>query len=227
MKPTVRKTSVMTIIAQRKADMRIAIVEDDTLFRENLKMLLSGDTNIDVIGVFASAEEALPALKKLRPEISLVDLGLPGMSGIDLIRELREKAPDIEILAHTVYDERETVFAAIKAGAAGYLLKGCSPRELIEALHNLYAGGAPMSQPIARKVIQEFQANGVEKQYLLTQRECEVVRSIQDGLAYKEIADRLGISRNTVHSHIKHIYEKLQARDRQEALIKARRKGII
>lgn len=207
--------------------MRVAIVEDDKLFRENLNLLLSGDTGIHVVGVFANAEEALPALKKLLPDIALVDLGLPGMSGVDLIAEVRERLPDTEVLAHTVFDERETVFAAIKAGASGYVLKGCSPRELIEALYSLFAGGAPMSQRIARKVIQELQHDGIENQYVLSQREKEIVRCIEDGLAYKEIGEKFAISPHTVHTHIKHIYEKLQARDRQDVLVKARRKGII
>lgn len=214
--------------AMRKtATMRIVIVEDDPLFRENLKLLVGGDGAIEIAGVFSSAEEALPAIARLKPDIALVDLGLPGMSGIELIKRIRSSRPGVEVLAHTVYDERDTVFAAIKAGAAGYLLKGCGPADLIDALHTLYNGGAPMSQKIARRLIQEFQQSGADEQYVLTPREKEIVKGIEMGLAYKQLAARFNISRNTVHSHIKHIYEKLQAKDREEALVKARRKGII
>jgi two-component system NarL family response regulator len=130
-------------------------------------------------------------------------------------------------MAHTVFDDRETVFSAIKAGASGYILKGSTPRDLIDALHTLAKGGSPMSPKIARKVIREFQDGGVDDQYLLSHRETEIVKEIENGLTYKDIAAKLGISPHTVHTHIKNIYEKLHAKDRPEALVAARRKGII
>ncbi len=207
--------------------MNIAIVEDDPLLLENLKLLLSGEKGITIAGTWGSAEEALPALKKISPEVMLIDLGLPGMSGIELIKKIKEKMSGIEIMAHTVFDDRDNVFSAIKAGASGYILKGSSPRELIEALHSLYQGGAPMSPKIARKLIMEFQDEVSSEEYLLSHREKEIVKCIENGLAYKEIAEKLSISPHTVHTHIKKIYEKLHARNRQEALSTARKKGII
>ena len=213
--------------AVSRCTMRVIIVEDDQLLLENLKILLGSDAQIDVVGAFPSAEDALPKLNKLDPEVMIADLGLPGISGIEMIRTVKEEMPAVEIMAHTVFDERDTVFAAIKAGASGYLLKGSSPLEIIQALHKLYEGGSPMSQKIARKVIMEFQDEAVEDQYLLTHREKDIVKSIENGLTYKEIANKFNISPHTVHTHIKNIYEKLQAKDRQEALVKARRKGII
>jgi DNA-binding NarL/FixJ family response regulator len=207
--------------------MKVAIVEDDVLLRQNLKLLLSGESGISVVSVYGSAEEALRSIGKARPEILLADIGLPGMSGIELIREVKEQMPGIEIMAHTVFDDRETVFSAIKAGASGYILKGSTPRELIDALHTLAKGGSPMSPKIARKVIREFQDEGIDEQYLLSHRETEIVREVENGLTYKDIALKLNISPHTVHTHIKNIYEKLHAKDRQGALVAARKKGII
>ena len=207
--------------------MKVSIVEDDVLLRENLKLLLSGEPGISVVSAYGSAEEALATIKRARPEILLADIGLPGMSGVDLIRQLKDQMPDLEIMAHTVFDDRETVFSAIKSGASGYILKGSTPRDLIDALHTLAKGGSPMSPKIARKVIREFQDDAVDEQYLLSHRETEIVKEIENGLTYKDIAAKLGISPHTVHTHIKNIYEKLHAKDRQGALVAARRKGII
>ncbi len=207
--------------------MKVSIVEDDVLLRENLKLLLSGEPGISVVSAYGSAEEALTNIKRARPEILLADIGLPGMSGVDLIRELKERMPDLEIMAHTVFDDRETVFSAIKSGASGYILKGSTPRDLIDALHTLAKGGSPMSPKIARKVIREFQEEGIDEQYLLSHRETAIVREIENGLTYKDIAAKFNISPHTVHTHIKNIYEKLHAKDRQGALVAARRKGII
>lgn len=207
--------------------MKVVIIEDNQLLRENLKLLLSGEPGITVTGAFGSAEEALFSMKKAAPDVMLVDLGLPGMSGVELIKKVKDQFPGIEIMTHTVFEDRETVFSAIKAGASGYILKGSTPREIVEALNNLHQGGAPMSPKVARKVIQEFQDESINEQYLLSKREQEIVREIERGLSYKEIADKFNISPHTVHAHIKKIYEKLQAKDRQEALMKARKKGII
>jgi DNA-binding NarL/FixJ family response regulator len=207
--------------------MRLAIVEDDGMLRENLRLLLAGEKGIEAVGAFGSAEDALEGLHACKPDLFLVDLGLPLLSGVEFIAKAKEEMPRLEIMAHTIYEDRETVFSAIKAGASGYLLKGSSPREIIESLHGLYSGGAPMSPKIARKVIAEFQENKVDDEYILSEREKEILRGIGQGLAYKQIADKLSISPHTVHSHIKRIYEKLQVQNRQEALSKARRRSII
>lgn len=207
--------------------MKLAIVEDDPLLRDNLKYLLSGEPGITVEGAYSSGEDALHSMQNNLPEIVLCDLGLPGMSGIEFIKRIKSEAPSLEIMAHTVFDDRENVFSALKAGASGYILKGCSPREIIEAIYDLYRGGSPMSPKIARKVIHEFQDAEVAEQFVLSQREKGIIKCIEQGMTYKEIASDLNISSHTVHSHIKRIYEKLQSKDRTEALVKARKGGFI
>ena len=207
--------------------MRLVIVEDDPLLLENLTLLLRGEEGITVAGAYRTAEDALKHLKSADPEVMLTDIGLPGMSGVDLIKLAKLEMKELEIMAHTVFEDRENVFSAIKAGASGYILKGSSPRELIESIHAMYKGGAPMSPKIARKIIHEFQDDAAGEDFLLTQRETEIVKRVEEGLTYKEIGERLSISTHTVHTHIKNIYEKLQAKDRSDAIIKARKRGII
>ena len=206
---------------------RLIIVEDDPLLRATLCMLISGDPGFEIVGDFGSAEAVLSTLATAQPQMMLCDLGLPGMSGIELIQRVKQRFPDADIIAHTINEDRVSVFAAIKAGATGYLIKGSSPREVIEALYSLRDGGAPMSPRIARAVIRDLQDAPTAESFLLTGKEKAVLTAIRDGLSYKEIGSKLNISPHTVHSHIKKIYEKLQAKDKTDALSKARRKGII
>ncbi len=207
--------------------MRFIIVEDNTMLRKNLALLLNGEAGLELCGDFGTAEEAIPAIKEIQPDMMLVDLGLPGISGIELTHLVKSEYPEIEVLVHTVFDARDKVFDAIKAGASGYILKGASPRELIEAIDNLSKGGAPMSPKIARAVINEFHQKSIEDQYLLSPREKEILSELEKGQTYKDLAAKLFISPHTIHTHIKHIYEKLHAKSRKEALVTARRKGII
>jgi len=207
--------------------MKTIVVEDDRLLRENIEILLKGDARIEFVKAFATAEQTLEQLTDLPCEIMLMDLGLPGMSGIDLIREVKKINPDIEIMVHTVFEDRDTIFSAIKAGASGYLLKGTSPSMMIDALYELYNGGAPMTPKIAKIVIREFHETTMTDEYLLTPREMSILKGIEKGLSYKELAEKYNISHHTVHSHIKNIYGKLQSKNRRDALYKARKKGLL
>jgi DNA-binding NarL/FixJ family response regulator len=207
--------------------MRLAIVDDNGAVLENLKILLGGEENITITGAFASAEEALAMLESAAPDVMLVDLGLPGMSGIEFIRKLKELLLHVEVMVYTVFDDWPNVFAALKAGAAAYILKGTKPKDLVDAVTDLAGGGSPMSPRIARMVITDFQGNQENSAYALTQREKEILAGMEKGMTYKELADKLVISPFTVRTHIRNIYEKLQAKNKQEALLKARRGGVI
>lgn len=210
--------------------MRILIVEDDPMTQDNLKMLLQGERDVKSAEGFGSAEEAIKGAAWENIDILLSDIDLPGeMNGVDLIAWTQLHHPDITSMAYTIHENRDIVFAAIKAGACGYLLKSSSPRELIESLSELAEGGAPMTPKIARKVIVDMQkvsaSDNTESH--LTQREKEILQQIDLGLSYKEIAAKLHISPHTVHTHIKKIYEKIQVGSRDEVVRKARRLGWI
>jgi two-component system NarL family response regulator len=207
---------------------RVAIVEDDTTTREALTILLSGEPGIDVVDAFADGQSLLGALRELDTDVLLTDLGLPDCDGPELIAAVKDMRPRIEVMAFTVSEARDVVFAALRAGATGYVLKGCPPREIVEALHTLAAGGAPMSPRIARSVVRAFQNEpAIAEDYLLSARERDVLHQLEKGLSYKEVGAALHISPHTVHSHIKKIYEKLHATSRDQAVRIARMKGLV
>ncbi len=207
--------------------MNVIIVIDDVLHMINTRVLLEGESGITVHSVYSNGNDAIEVLRSFCPDILLTNILLPGMSGIELITRAKEMWPELEILAYTSCDDRDHIFSAFKAGAGGYILSGGKPRELIEALYNLHDGGAPMSPVIARKVVREFHAASVEKQYLITPREKEILICLDDGLSYKDLAEHLGISVHTIHTHITKIFRKLKTPTRREALIKIRKMGII
>jgi two-component system NarL family response regulator len=217
--------------------MNICIVDDNESLLAKLKLLLDGESGMQVTGCFTSAEQALALGNWTAAHILIVDLELPHMSGTDLIRRLHLLHPDLFIIVHTLHEDRPSVLNAIRAGAGGYLLKGSRPRQLIEALHDMLSGGAPMSPKIARSVLLELQqAAGPrgdaenakpEKDDRLTPRELQILRLCEKGLVYKEISDRLSITKNTVHSHVKQIYRKLQAHNATDAIRKGRARGLL
>lgn len=206
--------------------MNIVIVEDDNLTRTNIEFLLQGEEQTEHIEAFPDSEQAIEKAAWKKCNILLTDIDLPKMNGVELISWVQVNYPGISCMAYTIFDNRETVFSAIKAGACGYLLKGASPRELIESIHDIFNGGSPMSPAIARKVIIYLQQEKSSTN-LLTEREQDVLRCIEKGYSYKETASELHISPNTVHSYIKASYEKVKATNRDELLNKARRLGWI
>lgn len=207
---------------------RVIVVEDDPRLLENLSRLLDRREDFQVVASFGSAEAALAADPWHNGEVLISDIDLPGISGVELIAKARELNPNLLPLAYTIYEDRDTVFAALKAGAFGYLVKGCSAEMLESSIRELVRGGAPMSPPIARRLLDRFLEDvAPEPAESLSPREVELLRLVAEGLLYKEIGEQLGISPHTVHTHIKNIYGKLHATDRSHALRRARMLGYL
>lgn len=200
---------------------RVSIVEDLTEVREGLIELIQSDEELLMVGSFKDAEAAAEKLPDLRADIVVMDINLPGMSGIDCIRTIKEKCPDTEFMMFTVYENDEKVLQALKAGATGYLLKRTEPKRIVESIKELNQGGSPMSSNIARKLLTLFVHEKTKtKKEALSDRENEVLQLLADGLLYKEIAERLFIGHGTVRQHIHNIYEKLHVHNRTEAVNK-------
>jgi len=199
---------------------RVAIVEDTEDIRNGLSLLIGGSEGFECRHVYASAEDALKELPAVRPDVVLMDIHLPGISGIECVRLLKEKCPDTQFLMNTVYEQEEQIFDSLKAGATGYILKKTPPAKLLEAISDIHSGGSPMSGQIARKVIGTFQPQAAQHDNDLSSREKEILEALAKGLRYKEIADQHHISVDTVRTHIRKIYEKLQVHSRTEALNK-------
>lgn len=202
----------------------LAIVEDLDEVREGLKQFISLSPEFKVLDTYKTAEEALYDLPKISPDIVIMDISLPGMNGIDCIRQVKSKTPNTQFMMFTVYENDEKVFEALKAGASGYLLKNTGLVHMIESLKELHEGGSPMSSNIARKLVTVFRdqpQNDSAPVALLSNRENEILQLLAKGLLYKEIADTLTISTGTVRQHIHKIYEKLHVQNRTEAINKA------
>jgi len=205
---------------------RIAVVEDDSTVRNGLRMLLNGTPGFSCIDAYGSGEEALTGIPGNQPDVVLLDINLPGISGIECILKLKEMDLPVLFIMLTVFEDTDAIFRSLSAGACGYLLKHTPPAKLLEAIQDVYRGGSPMSGEIARKVVQSFQQPEVKPEVSvnLTKREEEILGFLAKGFFYKEIADTLSISVETVRTHIRNVYEKLQVRTRTEAILKYLRK---
>jgi NarL family two-component system response regulator LiaR len=200
----------------------IALVEDNDIYRSSLVQMINANKLFQILGVYASAEDALLELPQTAPDITVVDIQLKSMSGIDLIKAVKPMVPNTQFLICTSYHNNENVFNALKAGASGYIVKDASSVEIQNAIIELYNGGSPMSPYIARKVINLLQDEPDENAYDLSGRELEVITLLSRGLIYKEISDKLQISSNTVKNHLKNIYKKLHVQNKVEAINKYR-----
>ena len=197
---------------------RVAIIEDDLDIRQLMTLLINGSPGYSCVQSFESCELAIPALEKNIPDLLLMDIDLPKMSGIEGVKILKEKIPSLSIIMLTVHEETEIVFDALSAGAMGYLVKGLPPVQLLQAIKEAHEGGSPMSGSIARKVVLSFHANLANP---LSERETQVLQMLCKGENYKTIAQQLFISPNTVKAHIKKIYSKLHVNTRAEAVSEA------
>jgi DNA-binding NarL/FixJ family response regulator len=200
----------------------VAIVEDDDGLRSSLSGMIERAPDCSCLGVYKSAEEALEAIPKLKPTVILMDINLPGMDGVQCVRRMVRLGSTAQILMLTVHEDTDYIFESLAAGASGYLLKPVRTAELLAAVKNVYAGGAPMTSSIARKVVQSFKQvrPNNSKTDDLSPREQEILSYLAKGYSYKETAEQIGISYSTVHTHIEHIYHKLHVRSRAQAVAK-------
>ncbi len=199
----------------------VVIIEDIKDIREGLQLLIDSSDGFVCNKTFATAELALAELPLIAPDVALMDIHLPGMNGIEAVRKLKLQCPSTQFIMSTIYEDDENIFESLKAGASGYLLKKTVPSKILDAITEVVAGGSPMSSQIARKVIASFQQkDSIDDVDILTPKEKEILKALAKGLRYKEIADDMKISIETVRSHARRIYEKLQVQSRTEALNK-------
>ncbi|HEX3855817.1 MAG TPA: response regulator transcription factor [Verrucomicrobiae bacterium] len=200
----------------------VSIVEDNEQLRTTLARVLNRADGFSCVSQYPNAEDAVKDLPEVKPDVVLMDINLPGMNGVECVKQLKKLLPAVQIIMLTVYEDTENIFSALTAGANGYMLKRTTTKELLEAITEVHRGGSPMTMHIARKVVQSLQHTAATAQPTenLSEREQQVLDLLSQGLMYKEIAEKLGISYETVHTYIRRIYEKLQVRTRTEAVAK-------
>ena len=211
--------------AAKDSCISVAIVEDNAALGAGLRKIVESAPDFRCSGVWTTAEEALKKIDAFRPQVVLMDINLPGMSGIEATARIHQHLPEIHVIMVTVYRDHDPIFAALKAGASGYLLKRSTPEEIRQAIRDVRSGGAPMSAEIARRVVEAFHQptqSAVPDEVKLSKRETEILEHLTKGLANKEIADRLDLSVETVRVHLRRVYEKLHVHARTEAAMKFR-----
>lgn len=199
------------------------IFDDNSLLRDSIEMLLQATADFTLAGSYSHCLDVIENIKETKPDVVLMDIDMPGMNGIEGVKLVRKNFPAIQILMLTVFDDDEKIFAALKAGAGGYILKNAEPKNLLNAISEVYNGGAPMTPGIAKKVLHQFQTMMPDEHedYHLSTREKQVLGLLVNGLSYKMIAGKLNITYDTVRAHIKKIYEKLHVASMTEAVAKA------
>lgn len=209
---------------------RVAIFEDNRNLREGLFNLLETSDQFTCVGAFANCERVVENIEETQPDVILMDIEMPLVNGIEAVRMIREKHPDVKILMETIFEEDEKIFQSICNGAQGYILKNTPPEEILDAIREIYLGGAPMSPIIASKVLRMFKfnlSNQKDSSFNLSSREKEILKCLVEGMSYKMIADTCFISADTVNGHIKNIYKKLQVHSKGEAVAKAIKGKIV
>ena len=211
-------------------DIRVTIFEDNRILREGLLQLIKGSPGFACSGAFANCLNIIKNIEETSPDVILMDIEMPGMSGIEAVKIVREKFPDVKILMETVFEDNDKIFNSICNGAEGYILKSTPPVQILSAIKEIYEGGAPMTPSIASKVLKMFKSKPNEntaEEFDLTDREKEILRCLVEGMSYKLISDTCFISIDTVSGHIKNIYKKLQVHSKSEAVAKAIKGKIV
>jgi DNA-binding NarL/FixJ family response regulator len=211
-------------------EIRVAIFEDNKTLRESLEQLINNAEDMICTGAFADANKLIRSMQLAEPDVVMMDINMPGISGIEAVQLIKEKFPQVQILMQTVFEDNDKIFAAICAGAGGYMLKKTTPQKMIEAIRETYLGGAPMTASVAVKVLQMFrlQNSGKQNEFIdLSVREKEILALLVKGKSYKAIAATCFISIDTVGTHVRHIYEKLHVHSKSEAVAKAINQKLI
>lgn len=208
----------------KETPVRVVIVEDDDDIREGLALLLGGDEDFECVATYRDGESALAGIEEVEADVILMDIQLPGISGIEAVERVREKRAGLDVIMLTIHKDDELVFQSLAAGASGYLLKDSPPERIMDAIREVRGGGAPMSSNIARRIVESFRKAAASP---LTQRETEVLGLLCQGSSYHSIARKLFVSEPTVHFHIKNIYRKLQVHSKSAAVAKAIRERLV
>ncbi|HNP20613.1 MAG TPA: response regulator transcription factor [Panacibacter sp.] len=211
-------------------NIRVAIFEDNHNLRDGLFQLINGSYEFQCVGAYANCNSLLRNIEESKPHVVLMDIEMPGMNGIEAVKLLKEKHPDVKILMETIFEDNEKIFQSICNGAEGYILKNTSPVQILSAIKEIYEGGAPMTPSIATKVLKMFKnqsSHDSKNSFDLTDREKEILKCLVEGMSYKLIADHCYISLDTVSGHIKNIYKKLQVHSKSEAVVKAIKGRIV
>lgn len=211
-------------------EIKVAIFEDNKPLRESLRQLIDNAGGMCCTGAFSDANKLIRNMQLSNPDVVMMDINMPGISGIEAVQMLKEKFPQVHIMMQTVFEDNDKIFAAICAGASGYMLKKTAPQKMIEAIRETYLGGAPMTATVATKVLQMFrlQNAGKQNEYIdLSEREKEILALLVKGKSYKAVAAECFISIDTVSTHVRHIYEKLHVHSKSEAVAKAINQKLI
>lgn len=207
---------------------KIAIFEDNNDLRDSLSMIIDAVDDFDLVGSYSNAQRIGSRIDQSTPDVILMDINMPGVSGIEATKEIHSRYPHVKILMQTVFDEEDKVFASLRAGASGYILKNTTPDRMLQAIREVAAGGVFFTPSIAVKVMADFQDRQSQAEFInLTEREKEVLHYLVEGLQYKAIADKIFLSYEAVHSHVKKIYEKLHVNSKSEAVVKAIRNKLV
>lgn len=211
-------------------NIKVTIFEDNTNLRRGLTTLINGSDGFECAGAFGNCDNLIKNITNTKPDVVLMDIEMPGMDGLEAVKMLKPQFPGLKILMETIFEDDEKVFRSICNGAEGYILKNTPPSQILEAIREIYEGGAPMTPSIASKVLAMFKSGTSftkDESYNLTDREMEVLKYLVDGMSYKSVADKCFVSLDTVSSHVKNIYKKLQVHSKSEAVAKAIKGKIV